>query len=331
MRTNATLAALSLACIFAPAHAQTAYRISVEQVLSRGDVEGQITPFFCFPLVRVREGDASAPEPYGLTDAFVTLSNPSGNAQAFQNHPQNFGVTSQFRPDQATLLAELDGDWTVRIEETDGSVYEYIIPITYTLPFAELPEMVSDTLVEGGDFAPPFDARVEGGSASLPGPTSPIRFTSISDVSGTLEFATLSGPAPLWTPELGIPEGEDSVLVNVIVFGNGVDTTSWTAGAPVALTPGAPELRLDPIVGKYNASKRARLFRPATTGCLADFDGDGDVDLGDFGAFGVAFGSVAGDANYNPLTDFDSDGDVDLGDFGAFGIEFGNGPDECAG
>ncbi|GAB4553112.1 MAG: hypothetical protein Tsb0013_15570 [Phycisphaerales bacterium] len=57
--------------------------------------------------------------------------------------------------------------------------------------------------------------------------------------------------------------------------------------------------------------------------CIADFDNDGDVDLGDFGVFGGAFGSVTGDANYNPAADFDGDGDVDLGDFGVFGGEFG--------
>ena len=57
--------------------------------------------------------------------------------------------------------------------------------------------------------------------------------------------------------------------------------------------------------------------------CTTDFDMDGDVDLGDFGIFGAAFGSVAGDANYNPAADFDNDGDVDLGDFGVFGSDFG--------
>ncbi|GAB4546867.1 MAG: hypothetical protein Tsb0013_06110 [Phycisphaerales bacterium] len=60
-----------------------------------------------------------------------------------------------------------------------------------------------------------------------------------------------------------------------------------------------------------------------TNQCQADFDNDGDVDLGDFGIFGSAFGSVAGDANYDSSADFDTDGDVDLGDFGIFGLQFG--------
>ena len=56
--------------------------------------------------------------------------------------------------------------------------------------------------------------------------------------------------------------------------------------------------------------------------CVADFDNDGDVDLGDFGVFGAAFGSMPGDSNWDPDADFDADNDVDLGDFGIFGGEF---------
>ncbi|MEM1422591.1 MAG: agmatine deiminase family protein [Planctomycetota bacterium] len=54
-----------------------------------------------------------------------------------------------------------------------------------------------------------------------------------------------------------------------------------------------------------------------------DLTGDGDVDLGDFGIFGAAFGSSAGDPSWDPRCDFDGDGDVDLGDFGLFGGQFG--------
>jgi hypothetical protein len=73
----------------------------------------------------------------------------------------------------------------------------------------------------------------------------------------------------------------------------------------------------------------ATMTQPPANACAADFDNDGDVDLGDFGAFGGAFGSVLGDINYNPSADFDNDNDVDLGDFGAFGGEFGR--SDCLG
>ncbi len=67
-----------------------------------------------------------------------------------------------------------------------------------------------------------------------------------------------------------------------------------------------------------------------TSLCSADFDGDFDVDLGDFGVFGAAFNSAVGDMNYNAAADFDMDGDVDLGDFGIFGSQFGSGPATCS-
>ncbi|GAB4549169.1 MAG: hypothetical protein Tsb0013_10220 [Phycisphaerales bacterium] len=57
--------------------------------------------------------------------------------------------------------------------------------------------------------------------------------------------------------------------------------------------------------------------------CLADFNADGEVNLGDFGVFGASFGSMPGDSNWDPRGDFDGNGMIDLGDFGTFGSEFG--------
>ena len=64
-------------------------------------------------------------------------------------------------------------------------------------------------------------------------------------------------------------------------------------------------------------------FAPRPGPCPGDFNGDNVVDLGDYGLFGSAFGSVAGDMNYVPEADIDQDGDVDLGDFGQCGADFG--------
>ena len=83
-----------------------------------------------------------------------------------------------------------------------------------------------------------------------------------------------------------------------------------------AMNPGSSQI----------SSPTARRFTTDTVpvnSCIADFDNDGDVDLGDFGVFGGAFNSMTGDANYDAAADFDNDGDVDLGDFGIFGGEFG--------
>ena len=67
---------------------------------------------------------------------------------------------------------------------------------------------------------------------------------------------------------------------------------------------------------------RTRLGEDAS-GCAADLDGDGDVDLGDFGFFGMVFGLSLVDAGYEEGADFDGDGVIDLSDFGLFGAQFG--------
>jgi len=56
-----------------------------------------------------------------------------------------------------------------------------------------------------------------------------------------------------------------------------------------------------------------------------DVDGDGDVDIFDLFAVASAFGTVTGDAGYNPACDFDSDGDVDINDLYTCGSNFGVG------
>jgi len=56
-----------------------------------------------------------------------------------------------------------------------------------------------------------------------------------------------------------------------------------------------------------------------------DVDGDGDVDIFDLFAVASAFGTVAGDAGFNPDCDFDDDGDVDITDLYTCGSNFGVG------
>ena len=65
-------------------------------------------------------------------------------------------------------------------------------------------------------------------------------------------------------------------------------------------------------------------FVPPQNACSGDFNCSGSVDLGDFGAFGAAFGVLAGAPNYLPAADFDKDCDIDLVDFGAVASQFGS-------
>ena len=54
-----------------------------------------------------------------------------------------------------------------------------------------------------------------------------------------------------------------------------------------------------------------------------DFDGDGHIDIFDFVQFADAYGSEAGDPNYNAIGDFNDDGYIDIFDFVDFADGYG--------
>jgi len=74
-----------------------------------------------------------------------------------------------------------------------------------------------------------------------------------------------------------------------------------------------------PMTEKHYPTRENGYFRTIP----GDIDGDGDVDRYDFGIFAGAYGSSAGDPNYDGRCDFDSDGDVDRYDFGIFAGNYG--------
>ena len=55
----------------------------------------------------------------------------------------------------------------------------------------------------------------------------------------------------------------------------------------------------------------------------ADFDGSGRVDFSDFLVFAKAFGSEAGDPDFETRFDLDGDGRIGFGDFIRFAQQFG--------
>ena len=55
----------------------------------------------------------------------------------------------------------------------------------------------------------------------------------------------------------------------------------------------------------------------------ADFDGSGRVDFSDFLIFAKAFGSEAGDPDYEDRFDLDGNGRIGFGDFVRFARQFG--------
>ncbi len=94
----------------------------------------------------------------------------------------------------------------------------------------------------------------------------------------------------------------------------------FTGPIPVApaLLAGDALLLLDP-----ENNKQSKPVIVEGVGCPADFNDDGQVDGADFGFFGAAFGSDAGEQSYDPRADFNNDGTIDGADFGAFGAQFG--------
>jgi parallel beta-helix repeat protein len=81
--------------------------------------------------------------------------------------------------------------------------------------------------------------------------------------------------------------------------------------------------KAEPITGETDTSDNNFIDGTVTVKIPGDIDGDGDVDRYDFGIFAVAYGSSAGDLNYEIECDFDDDGDVDRYDFGIFSANYG--------
>jgi len=57
-----------------------------------------------------------------------------------------------------------------------------------------------------------------------------------------------------------------------------------------------------------------------------DFTGDDGINFDDFVSFGLAYNSVTGDPNYNPIGDFNGDGEINFDDFVSFGLIYNTCP-----
>lgn len=62
---------------------------------------------------------------------------------------------------------------------------------------------------------------------------------------------------------------------------------------------------------------------PPVPVCKGNFDTDSEINWDDFVAFGAAYGSSLGDANYHPAGDFNDDEIINWDDFVAFGAVYG--------
>gem|GEM_PF-1399146 len=100
---------------------------------------------------------------------------------------------------------------------------------------------------------------------------------------------------------------------------------------PVTIPAGVYDVRLKGVHWLSQTLRNVRfpLALPLRFTLLnGDIDGDNEVTLFDFGQLVAAFGSVPGDANWNPNADLDGDEEVNLFDFSILVRNFGKTGDE---
>lgn len=129
-------------------------------------------------------------------------------------------------------------------------------------------------------------------------------------------YSLFAPAATLWRRGVGMSIGDVFATV-----GCDVDMPLEVQGESVAFAPNG--------LGYYTLGEGASqpiwwFDGPALV--RGDLDGDGDVDLADFGSFQLCFTGVGGmfGDGCGPA-DFDGDYDVDLADFGGFQLAFGTG------
>ena len=162
----------------------------------------------------------------------------------------------------------------------------------------------------GGSIATPLDRDAYGIQFYFPGSNGAVSFGNSDLIADHLQW-NIDGSG------VGFAERRTNQAVSVNL---------WSAvGDFIATQPDSTRVVLDDTTGgtDHGPSDYTVEGDVAVNSCAADFNNDGEVNLGDFGLFGSAFGSTTADMNYNELADFNADGAVDLGDFGLIGAEFG--------
>ncbi|GAB4522424.1 MAG: hypothetical protein Tsb0013_25110 [Phycisphaerales bacterium] len=204
-----------------------------------------------------------------------------------------FDIGSYLTPAEYTARLGSGNRLFVRVTDADGEIDESAISLT----FNNTPPIINSITATPNPVGADELVTIVADVVDVDGTINNVVFY-LDDGDGVIEL------------------GQDQVLSTL--FAPPFQTFWFTAGA----TPGTQNILVQAFDDQVVETVGLEVIT-ISGGCVADFDNDGDVDLGDFGIFGGAFGSNAGDANYNPDADFDNDGDVDLGDFGIFGGEFG--------
>ena len=292
----------------------------------------------------------SAPACDGVVEYFFEAMADDGTVVTLPGDGTFFETTGTISAVSFDDDFQSDQGWSVDLFGTDTATtgqWERGLPIgTAAQPSQDFSTDGSQCYVTGAASGGGLGGNdIDGGATSL---TSPI--FDLSDASGATVryarwFSNTAGNAP----------NEDILLVEISDNNGSTWTTLETVGPTGPETSGGwneVAFRVGDFVA-LTSTVRVRFTAsdeingsiveaaidefivvvdeecPAVSLCSADFNNDGEVNLGDFGLFGAAFGSTPSDSNWNPQADLNNDGAVNLGDFGAFGSQFGNGPAEC--
>ena len=189
-------------------------------------------------------------------------------------------------------------------------------------------EPSSQTVPAGGSFS--IDVEVDSGG--IPITTCNVTVTFDPHLTATLltgaDLLGTAGLDALYLPAIDVGEVsyggvriDDPIAVNgdFVTIDFNVDPAATGTYALVVATT-LMDSNGDPIAmvdsdGQVNIG---------TIGRKGDFDRDGDIDFFDFVQFADAYGSEAGDPNYNAIGDFNDDGYIDFFDFINFADVYGS-------
>lgn len=183
--------------------------------------------------------------------------------------------------------------------------------------------------------------------ASTNGPASQDRFLMVNGAVGLKEGDVVDGISLAGFEPVDLDMSNDGFLVHVWQSGSRKvlfcgNVSSLLDSRMLLDTAAAMNLECSPttisdIKGRPAIGRLLNIAVLATVGgvdtiirttnvCLADFNGDCSVDVGDFALLSAAYGSSAGGGGWNSQFDLNIDGTIDIGDYAIFSSVFGSTP-----
>jgi hypothetical protein len=232
------------------------------------------------------------------TSVTLNLSASDGtsgvNQMRFQNSGGSWSAWEAYATSKAWTLVAGDGTKTVYAQFRDNA--------------GNVSAQYSDSIVLD-TTKPTGSIQINGGAAKTPSLIVTLNLNASDATSGVTQMR-FSNNGSVWSPW----EGYSSIKTNWNLSSYGGSIAQGTKITYAQFRDAAGWISLS-----YSDTIVYQIVLP----CAGDFDGDGSVDADDLAVFAAAFGSLSGEANYNPAADFDGSGSVDGIDLSVFVSEFG--------